>query len=171
MTLGFSIAGGAKARQAAKREGYAISSGTLATAEWVILVTSLKVEAWSSVEIGELYRARGLSPHGRIAAPTLWRLTCLTAKLCLQRSSRRRCRIALQSPARDATCSNLRENGVIKQFQAYVGAYAALPGDIHRATLSSSLRTPTRSGAARQRLFGEISALSLAWIFPIGSAL
>jgi hypothetical protein len=48
----------AKARQAAKREGYAISSGTLAAAEWVILVTSLKAEAWSSVEIGELYRAR-----------------------------------------------------------------------------------------------------------------
>ena len=35
----------AKARQAAKREGYAISSGTLAAAEWVILVTSLKAEA------------------------------------------------------------------------------------------------------------------------------
>jgi hypothetical protein len=48
----------AKARQAAKREGYAISGGTLAAAEWVILVTSLKAEAWSSVQIGELYRAR-----------------------------------------------------------------------------------------------------------------
>ena len=48
----------AKARHAAKREGYAISSGTLAAAEWLILVTSLKAEAWSSVEIGELYRAR-----------------------------------------------------------------------------------------------------------------
>jgi IS4 transposase len=48
----------AKARHAAKREGYAISGGTLVAAEWVILVTSLKAEAWSSVEIGELYRAR-----------------------------------------------------------------------------------------------------------------
>ena len=48
----------AKARRAAKREGYAISSGTLAAAEWVILVTSLKADSWSSVEIGELYRTR-----------------------------------------------------------------------------------------------------------------
>jgi IS4 transposase len=48
----------AKARQAAKREGYAITGGTLAAAEWVILVTSLKAENWSSAGIGELYRAQ-----------------------------------------------------------------------------------------------------------------
>jgi hypothetical protein len=48
----------AKARQAAKREGNVISGGTLAAAEWVILVTSLKAELWSSAQIGELYRAR-----------------------------------------------------------------------------------------------------------------
>jgi len=47
-----------KARQAAKREGYAISGGTLAAAEWVILVTSLDAKAFSTHEIGELYRAR-----------------------------------------------------------------------------------------------------------------
>jgi Transposase DDE domain len=48
----------AKARRAAQREGNAISAGTLAAAEWVILVTSLKAQAWSSAEIGDLYRAR-----------------------------------------------------------------------------------------------------------------
>jgi hypothetical protein len=48
----------AKARAAAKREGYAISAGTLTTAEWVILVTSLDAEAFVAAEIGELYRAR-----------------------------------------------------------------------------------------------------------------
>jgi hypothetical protein len=48
----------AKARQAAKREGYAISAGTLAAAEWFILVTSLDAKAFSSNELGELYRAR-----------------------------------------------------------------------------------------------------------------
>ncbi len=47
-----------KARQAAKREGYAISGGTLAAAEWVILVTSLDAETFSTNAIGELYRAR-----------------------------------------------------------------------------------------------------------------
>jgi hypothetical protein len=48
----------AKARRAAQREGNAILGGTLAAAEWVILVTSLKADAWSSAEIGDLYRAR-----------------------------------------------------------------------------------------------------------------
>jgi IS4 transposase len=48
----------AKARRAAQREGSAVSAGTLAAAEWVILVTSLKAETWSSAEIGDLYRAR-----------------------------------------------------------------------------------------------------------------
>jgi hypothetical protein len=48
----------AKARAAAKREGYTISTGTLSAAEWFILVTSLDAKAFSSEEIGELYRAR-----------------------------------------------------------------------------------------------------------------
>jgi len=48
----------AKARKAAKKEGYAISGGTLATAAWVILITSLDAIAFSSRETGELYRAR-----------------------------------------------------------------------------------------------------------------
>jgi hypothetical protein len=48
----------AKARRAAQREGNAILGGTLAAAEWVILVTSLKAGVWSSAEIGDLYRAR-----------------------------------------------------------------------------------------------------------------
>jgi hypothetical protein len=48
----------AKARRAAQREGNAVRGGTLAAAEWVILVTSLQAEAWSSTEIGALYRAR-----------------------------------------------------------------------------------------------------------------
>jgi hypothetical protein len=47
-----------KARQAAKREGYAISGGTLAAAEWVILVTSLDAKTFPTNAIGELYRAR-----------------------------------------------------------------------------------------------------------------
>ena len=50
-----------KARQAAKKEGYAISGGTLAAAAWVILITSLDAIAFSSSETGELYRARGAS--------------------------------------------------------------------------------------------------------------
>jgi hypothetical protein len=48
----------AKARRAAQREGNVISAGTLAAAEWVILVTSLEAKAWPSAEIGDLYRAR-----------------------------------------------------------------------------------------------------------------
>jgi hypothetical protein len=50
----------AKARRAAQREGNAILGGTLAAAEWVILVTSLKTKAWSSAEIGYLYLSRWL---------------------------------------------------------------------------------------------------------------
>jgi IS4 transposase len=48
----------AKARAAAKREGYAISAGTLTAAEWVILVTSLDAKAFAAADIGALYRAR-----------------------------------------------------------------------------------------------------------------
>ncbi len=48
----------AKARAAAAREGYAISDGTLAAAEWVILVTSLAAKAFSAKKVGELYRSR-----------------------------------------------------------------------------------------------------------------
>ena len=48
----------AKARAAAKREGYAISTGTLTAAEWVILVTSLDAKAFAAADIGELDRAR-----------------------------------------------------------------------------------------------------------------
>jgi IS4 transposase len=48
----------AKVRRAAQREGNAILGGTLAAAEWVILVTSLEAQAWPSAEIGNLYRAR-----------------------------------------------------------------------------------------------------------------
>ncbi len=48
----------AKARRAAQREGNVILGGTLAAAEWVILVTSLDAKAFSTNEIGEFYRAR-----------------------------------------------------------------------------------------------------------------
>ncbi len=48
----------AKARAAAKREGYAISAGTLTAAEWVVLVTSLDAKAFDATEIGALYRVR-----------------------------------------------------------------------------------------------------------------
>jgi len=48
----------AKARRAAQREGNVISEGTLAAAEWVILVTSLDAKTCSSSDIGGLYRAR-----------------------------------------------------------------------------------------------------------------
>lgn len=48
----------AKARRAAQREGNVISEGTLAAAEWVILVTSLDAKTFSTSDIGELYRAR-----------------------------------------------------------------------------------------------------------------
>jgi hypothetical protein len=48
----------AKARAAAKREGYTVSGGTLTAAEWVILITSLDAKAFPAAKIGELYRAR-----------------------------------------------------------------------------------------------------------------
>ncbi len=48
----------AKARRAAQREGSAILDGTLAAAEWVILVTSLDAKTFSTSNIGDLYRAR-----------------------------------------------------------------------------------------------------------------
>jgi len=48
----------AKARRAAQREGNAILGGTLAAAEWVILVTSLDAKTFSTSNIGDLYRAR-----------------------------------------------------------------------------------------------------------------
>jgi len=48
----------AKARRAAQREGNVILGGTLAAAGWVILVTSLDAKAFSTSDIGELYRAR-----------------------------------------------------------------------------------------------------------------
>ena len=47
-----------KARRAAQREGYVISGGTLAAAEWVIFITSLDAKTFSTSNIGELYRAR-----------------------------------------------------------------------------------------------------------------
>ena len=47
-----------KARQDARRGGHQISEGTLAAAEWVILVTSLNAEAFSSADILALYRLR-----------------------------------------------------------------------------------------------------------------
>ena len=47
-----------KARRAAQREGSAITGETLAAAEWVIFVTSLKPEEFTGIEVGELYRAR-----------------------------------------------------------------------------------------------------------------
>jgi len=48
----------AKARRAAQREGNAILGGTLAAAEWVILVTSLDAKTFSTSRVGEFYRAR-----------------------------------------------------------------------------------------------------------------
>jgi hypothetical protein len=48
----------AKARAAAKRQGHAISAGTLLAAGWVILVTSLDAKTFPARKIGELYRTR-----------------------------------------------------------------------------------------------------------------
>ena len=48
----------AQARQTAKRKGKAISSGTLAAAAWIILITSLDAKTFPADRIGELYRAR-----------------------------------------------------------------------------------------------------------------
>lgn len=47
-----------KARAAARKGGHQISKGTLAAAEWVILVTSLKPEIFSTADILDLYRLR-----------------------------------------------------------------------------------------------------------------
>lgn len=47
-----------KARLAARKERYQISKGTLAAAEWVILVTSLTSETFSSADVLALYRLR-----------------------------------------------------------------------------------------------------------------
>jgi len=47
-----------KARRAARRGGHQISKGTLAAAEWVILITSLIPEAFSTADVLALYRLR-----------------------------------------------------------------------------------------------------------------
>ena len=47
-----------KARQEAQKEGRQVSAGTLAAADWVILVTSLPVEGFASEDILKLYRMR-----------------------------------------------------------------------------------------------------------------
>jgi hypothetical protein len=47
-----------KARKEAKRRGHQISQKTLVAAEWVILVTSLAPEAFSTDEVLDLYRLR-----------------------------------------------------------------------------------------------------------------
>ena len=46
------------ARRQARKDGYQISKGTLAAAEWVILVTSLAPEAFSTADVLALYRLR-----------------------------------------------------------------------------------------------------------------
>ena len=47
-----------KARRDAQREGYQISKGTLAAADWVILVTSLSPEDFPTADVLALYRLR-----------------------------------------------------------------------------------------------------------------
>lgn len=47
-----------KARRQARRGGHQISKATLAAAEWVILITSLKPDAFSTDDILDLYRLR-----------------------------------------------------------------------------------------------------------------
>jgi hypothetical protein len=47
-----------KARRDAQRESYQVSKGTLAAAEWVILVTSLTSEKFSTADVLALYRLR-----------------------------------------------------------------------------------------------------------------
>lgn len=47
-----------KAREQARRGGHQISKATLIAAEWVILITSLKPEAFSAKDILNLYRLR-----------------------------------------------------------------------------------------------------------------
>jgi hypothetical protein len=47
-----------KARRAARKGGHQISKGTLAAAEWVILITSLIPEAFPTADVLALYRLR-----------------------------------------------------------------------------------------------------------------
>jgi hypothetical protein len=47
-----------KARRAARKGGHQISKGTLAAAEWMILITSLKPEAFPTADVLALYRLR-----------------------------------------------------------------------------------------------------------------
>ena len=47
-----------QARRAAQREGYTISKGTLDAADWVILVTSLTPEKFTTEDVLALYRLR-----------------------------------------------------------------------------------------------------------------
>lgn len=47
-----------KARKASRRGGHTVSKGTLVAAEWVILVTSLPPESFSTADILALYRLR-----------------------------------------------------------------------------------------------------------------
>jgi len=47
-----------KARRYAQREGHQLSAGTLAAADWVILITSLPSEDFTSEDILKLYRMR-----------------------------------------------------------------------------------------------------------------
>src|SRR5215510_3668377 len=47
-----------KARREAQREGYQISKSTLIAADWVILVTSLAVEEFTTADVLALYRLR-----------------------------------------------------------------------------------------------------------------
>jgi hypothetical protein len=47
-----------KARRDAQREGYQVSKGTLEAADWVILVTSLSTDEFSTEDVLDLYRLR-----------------------------------------------------------------------------------------------------------------
>jgi hypothetical protein len=47
-----------KARREAQREGYQLSKGALAAADWIIIVTSLKCEDYTTADILALYRLR-----------------------------------------------------------------------------------------------------------------
>lgn len=47
-----------KARRYAQREGHQLSAGTLAAADWVILITSLSRESFSAQDVLKLYRLR-----------------------------------------------------------------------------------------------------------------
>lgn len=47
-----------RARRAARKGGHQISRGTLAAAEWVILITSLEPEAFPTADVLALYRLR-----------------------------------------------------------------------------------------------------------------